>query len=66
MLEDKIAKEKFLEEYEELCKKHGMFINFFTNARLEPNPNKKGNETTKEWSWFLFFQESLKKLQNNT
>lgn len=58
------AKETFLKEYEELCMKHGMFINFLTGEpKLEPNPNKEGNETTKEWSWVAFLKDNIKKLK---
>ena len=58
---------EFLEDYGRLCKKHNMFINFFPKdeARLEPNPNNKGNETNKEYAWYALMVESFKKLEEN-
>lgn len=50
----------FLDEYFNLCVKHKMFINFTPeNPRLEPNPNAKGNECVKEWSWYAFMMEHI-------
>ena len=56
----------FLSEYEKLCLKHGVFINFLLKgAALEFNPNNKGNETVKEQAWTNFFKEHIKEFKNS-
>jgi hypothetical protein len=58
---------EFLEDYRRLCLKHNMFINIFPKkARIEPNPNNKGNETNKEYAWYACFIRSLVNIKDNT
>ena len=59
--------DKFLTEYEQLCIKHRMFINFYPEKiRIEPNPNDKGNETNKEWAWLSCLKRSIQNLKNKS